>query len=65
MDDGIGVGNRQSHRDAIAAPSHSGVFLDRRAPLVLTAALLGVSLSGPLVRLSHAHPLAIASWRLA
>jgi drug/metabolite transporter (DMT)-like permease len=37
---------------------------DRRAPLVLTLALLGVSLSGPLVRLSHAHPLAIASWRL-
>ena len=27
-------------------------------------ALLGVSLSGPLVRLSHAAPLAIASWRL-
>ena len=49
----------------MAAPSHSGVFLDRRAPLVLTAALLGVSLSGPLVRISRAHPLAIASWRLA
>jgi len=27
--------------------------------------LLGVSLSGPLVRLSAAHPLAIAAWRLA
>jgi drug/metabolite transporter (DMT)-like permease len=39
--------------------------LDRRAPAVLALALLGVSLSGPLVRLSHAHPLAIAGWRLA
>jgi drug/metabolite transporter (DMT)-like permease len=38
---------------------------DPRAPFVLVAALLGVSLSGPLVRLSHAHPLAIAAWRLA
>ena len=65
MDDGIGGGNRQSRADAIAAPSRSGVFLDRRAPLVLTAALLGVSLSGPLVRISHAHSLAIASWRIA
>jgi drug/metabolite transporter (DMT)-like permease len=37
---------------------------DPRAPIVLTLALLGVSLSGPLVRLSHAHPLAIAAWRL-
>ena len=36
----------------------------RAAPFVLTLALLGVSLSGPLVRLSHAHPLAIASWRV-
>jgi drug/metabolite transporter (DMT)-like permease len=35
-----------------------------RAPAVLVLALLGVSLSGPLVRLSHAHPLAIAAWRL-
>jgi len=38
---------------------------DRRAPVVLGLALLGVSLSGPLVRLSAAHPLAIAAWRLA
>ncbi len=38
---------------------------DRRAPFVLALALLGVSLSGPLVRLSHAHPLSIAAWRLA
>jgi drug/metabolite transporter (DMT)-like permease len=38
---------------------------DPRAPLVLVLAVLGVSLSGPLVRLSHAHPLAIAAWRLA
>src|SRR4051812_43549790 len=38
---------------------------DRRAPVVLGFALLGVSFSGPLVRLSHAHPIAIATWRLA
>ena len=31
---------------------------------VLLAAVLGVSLSGPLVRLSSAHPIAIAVWRL-
>ena len=37
---------------------------DRRAPLVLTLALIGVSFSGPLVRLSHASALAIATWRL-
>ena len=38
--------------------------VDRRAPLVLTGALLAVSLSGPLVRISAAHPLVIAAWRL-
>src|SRR6476646_7932989 len=38
---------------------------DRRAFVVLGFALLGVPFSGPLVRLSHAHPIAIASWRLA
>src|SRR3954469_19378835 len=38
---------------------------DSRAVVVLGLALLGVSFSGPLVRLSHAHPLAIAAWRLA
>lgn len=32
---------------------------------VLFVSVLGVSLSGPLVRLSSAHPLAIAVWRLA
>jgi drug/metabolite transporter (DMT)-like permease len=37
---------------------------DPRAPVVLALALLGVSFSGPLVRLSTAHPLAIAAWRL-
>lgn len=31
---------------------------------VLVVAVLGVSLSGPLVRLSDAHPIAIAIWRL-
>jgi len=34
------------------------------ATLVLVLALLGISFAGPLVRLSHAHPLAIAIWRL-
>ena len=43
----------------------TGPATDRRAPLVLGLALLGISFSGPLVRLSHAHPLAIAAWRLA
>ncbi len=36
----------------------------RSAGLVLAAALLGISFAGPLVRLSHADPLAIAVWRL-
>jgi len=36
----------------------------RSPALVLTLALLGMSFAGPLVRLSHAHPLAIATWRL-
>ena len=35
------------------------------APFVLVLALVGISFAGPLVRLSHAHPLAIAIWRLA
>lgn len=46
-------------------PSAEVRSTDRRAPIVLTLAILGVSLSGPLVRLSHAVPLAIAAWRLA
>lgn len=32
--------------------------------LVLALALIGISFGGPLVRLSHAHPLAIAIWRV-
>lgn len=32
--------------------------------LVLFVSLLGISTAAPLVRLSHAHPLAIATWRL-
>jgi drug/metabolite transporter (DMT)-like permease len=40
------------------------VSRDPRAPYVLALALVGISASGPLVRLSGAHPLAIASWRL-
>jgi drug/metabolite transporter (DMT)-like permease len=34
------------------------------ASFVLCLALLGISFAGPLVRLSHAHPLTIAIWRL-
>lgn len=34
------------------------------ASLVLALALAGISFAGPLVRLSHANPLAIAIWRL-
>ena len=37
----------------------------KSSPLVvLVLALLGISMAGPLVRLSHADPLAIAVWRL-
>ena len=37
-----------------------------RAPpaFVLVLSLLGISVAAPLVRLSHAHPVAIATWRL-
>src|SRR4051812_29070275 len=48
----------------MTAAMHSREQFDRRAPVVLALALLGVSFSGPLVRLSHAHPLVIAAWRL-
>ena len=41
------------------APAHLAV-----APVVLIAAILGISISGPLVRLSHSAPLAIAVWRI-
>ena len=34
------------------------------ASLVLCLALVGISFAGPLVRLSHAHPLTIAIWRV-
>lgn len=33
--------------------------------IVLVLAVIGISVSGPLVRLSHAHPLTIAVWRVA
>jgi len=33
--------------------------------LVLTLALLGISMAAPLIKLSDAHPIAIAAWRLA
>jgi drug/metabolite transporter (DMT)-like permease len=39
--------------------------MSRRSPgWVLALALLGISFAGPLVKLSAAHPLAIAVWRL-
>jgi len=50
---------------AVPSPEHPPILRDRRAPFVLVIAILGISLSGPLVRISHAHPLAIAAWRLA
>lgn len=37
----------------------------RHAYLVLLLAVLGISFAAPLIRLSHAHPLTIATWRLA
>lgn len=37
----------------------------RVLPVVLGAAILGISVSGPLARLANAEPLAIAVWRLA
>ena len=52
--------HRAADEEAMTHPT-----TDRRAPVVLALALLGVSFSGPLVRLSHAHPIAIATWRLA
>ena len=36
-----------------------------RPSIVLFLAILGISVSGPLVRLSHAHALTIAVWRVA
>jgi drug/metabolite transporter (DMT)-like permease len=48
----------------MTTPAPARVTHDSRAPLVLTLALIGVSFSGPLVRLSHANALAIAAWRL-
>ena len=37
---------------------------DRRAPVVLALSVVGISLAAPLIRLSAAAPLAIATWRL-
>jgi drug/metabolite transporter (DMT)-like permease len=34
------------------------------ALLVLALAIVGISMAAPLIRYSHAHPLAIAAWRL-
>lgn len=39
--------------------------LARRPWLVLLIAVLGISIAAPLIRLSTAHPVAIAVWRLA
>ncbi len=38
--------------------------MESRAGLVLALALLGISAGGPLVRLSDAHPVTIAAWRV-
>ena len=55
-----------------AAPRHSAVAAPgapaaraRHPYAVLALSLLGISFAAPLVRLSSAHPLAIAAWRLA
>lgn len=47
-----------------ALPGALPSALPRLLPLVLGAAILGISVSGPLARLSSAEPLAIAAWRL-
>ena len=46
------------------APTHAVAPRHVPVPLVLALALVGISFAGPLVRLSHAHPLTIAIWRL-
>src|ERR1035437_5770489 len=48
-----------------SAPPDAPVKPHALVPLALIAAVLGISISGPLVRLSHAEPLAIAVWRMA
>ena len=51
--------------DTPATPASGTIQkIPRTVPLALVAAVLGISGSGPLVRLSHAAPLAIAVWRL-
>lgn len=42
----------------------TNVLLPRNPYPVLALSLLGISIAGPLVRLSNADPLAIAAWRL-
>ncbi len=49
---------------ATPAPSRDSASSGVPVPLVLCLALVGISFAGPLVRLSHAHPLTIAIWRL-
>ena len=39
--------------------------LERRPWIVIAVAVLGISIAAPLIRLSTAHPIAIAIWRLA
>jgi drug/metabolite transporter (DMT)-like permease len=51
-------------RPSSAPPLAATRTSHRLIPLALTAAVLGISISGPLVRLSHAEPLAIAVWRM-
>ncbi len=50
------------------ARAHSPCVTTGTAPspyLVLAAALVGISFAAPLIRLSEAHPITIATWRLA
>lgn len=45
--------------------TNTPIHLSLPPSLVLVLALIGISFAGPLVRLSAAHPLTIAIWRLA
>ncbi len=59
MGDGLAVRGRSSIPLSVTRPP-----LPKALPLVLAVAIAGISVSGPLARLSTAAPLAIAAWRL-
>jgi drug/metabolite transporter (DMT)-like permease len=48
-----------------AGSAHSPEVRPPSPLLVLAGSLLGISLAAPLIRLSSAHPITIAAWRLA